>query len=242
MRLLASLVVSFLVLLAYISSVSATPFSYTISALESWSFSGIPVEVTFPYGGGIIDTGVCTQGDTICHPFNLPGTGSQAASADITHVSASTTLIAPGSATLVVPFVYGVRALETGWSTLTFNYQLQETANVPAGGVLSARAGIGAFSQGYGIQQLVQGGATAIAHQFQTTTTADQSLVMTRTLTGIITGSAFIEAGSFTTFQANAFSQAFYSVPLPDTFWLCLAGLAALTICMERRKLFAVWM
>lgn len=149
----------------------AQAFSYTISALESWTFSGIQVDVQFTGVGGIIDSAA--------------GLGSVDYSADTAHVFASSSLVGPGEASILVPFVYSVTALEPGWSTVTFNYQLQEIGTVPVGGILDAQSYISAFSSGFGIDQF---------QQIQTTLPADQSLDIPRTITGSFTASAFFDS------------------------------------------------
>src|SRR5688572_20747562 len=144
MRQLGSLVLSFLLLLASVSSVSATPFSYTISAQQSWTFSGIPVAVG-SIAGGIDFTGAgSADGSTLSDVINDQ------------HVFSSSSLVGPGFLALDASFEIFYHALQPGWSTITVNYQLQETGTVPVGGSLNAFASIGAISEGFGINQFQQ--------------------------------------------------------------------------------------
>jgi hypothetical protein len=112
------------------------------------------------------------------------------------------------------------RALQPGWSTVTFNYQFQETGTVPVGNILTAFSGISANFFGYSIDQ---------SRQIQTTVPVDQSLNIARTITGIFTGSAFfgIGGGSELLVVSEASARA---VPGPETFWLLLGGLATLVV------------
>jgi hypothetical protein len=144
MRHLVYLVFSFILVLAPISSVSATSFSYMNSALLSWTFSGIPVEV-HPVVGETFFNSLCSFQSYSCTLTPQPGTGSLPGTGSITnsfdldsdgHVFASSSLVAPGDAIIDAPFGLQVTALQPGWSTVTFNYQLQEIGTVPVGGLL----------------------------------------------------------------------------------------------------------
>jgi hypothetical protein len=146
-------------------------------------------------------------------------------SLDDGHVFTTASLIAPGLAVINAPLLLGITARELGWSTVTFNYQFQESGIVPVGGLLTASASVYAF--GFGLNHL---------QQIETTLPADQSLNITRTITGSFTGSLFCGTIGFcSTFTATAFSSVQYVVPGPDTFWLSLAGLVSLAVWMRGR-------
>jgi hypothetical protein len=150
--------------------------------------------------------------------------GSIANGLNLRSVFTTASLIAPGFAIVDAPLGLTVTALQPGWSTITFSYQLQEIGIVPVGGILSASSGFGAF--GFGFEQF---------QQVQTTVPADQSLNISRTISGTFTGSAFFDTiGSTNSFNARADSQVQY-VPEPEPFWLLLAGLTTLAVWLGRR-------
>jgi hypothetical protein len=231
MRQLASLVLSFIILF---SSLSAHALSYTISASQSWAFSGIPVDVEFE-AGGISKGLVCGEsGGASCVSTPLPGgsvPGQGSADGDLTisdvNVSmfATSTLIAPGLA--IAPRSgadFSVTALAPGWLNVTLNYQLQEIGTVPAGGILQASALMTAghsseFPFSFGIDQ---------NQRLQTTKLADQSLNIARTITGSLTISKFFDTIGQQSGFVGIVESRVEAVPGPDTFWLLLGGLATL--------------
>jgi hypothetical protein len=156
----------------------------------------------------------------------LPGTGANAFSFDNTHNFTTTSLVAPGSAFIRNPQGYRITALEPGWSTFMVNYQFQETGTVPVGGTLTSHASVSATSDGFGDH----------FQQIQTTVPTGQSLNIARTIAGTFTGSVFFDTiGSSTDLSVGTSSRIQY-VPVPDTFWLFLGGLASLVAWRERRK------
>jgi hypothetical protein len=181
-------------------------FSYTISALESWSFSGIPVDVDF--GLGPFPSYLCNDGCTILnHPpgaASLPEVGSVATNWDLDsngHFFATSTLIGYGFAHAESNIGdMRVTALQPGWSTVTFTYQLQEIGIVPVGaGSLTASASVYASSLGYGLN---------FSQQIPTIVPAGQSLSIARTITGTWIGSAFFDSiGSGTSISLGVFTM-----------------------------------
>jgi hypothetical protein len=211
------------------SSVSAQALSYTISASASWTFSGIPVDLE-PFAGGVFDKGVCAPQFDPCDPASLPGTGSVALSVDNSsngHVFTTALLIAPGHAFIDAHNVMSVTALQPGWSTITFTYQVQETGIVPVGGILTASASV--FAEGHGL--------TTVSQLVQTTVPADQSFNIARTITGTSTGSVFCAAiGTCSSFGARTASSVQY-VPVPNMLWPTLIGMVAIGILGRRRQI-----
>jgi hypothetical protein len=141
------------------------------------------------------------------------------------HLSTTSTLIGHGFAVIDSPLALKITALQPGWSTVTFNYQLQEIGTVQVGEMLTASAHIQAG--GFGINQF---------QQIQTTVPADQSLSIARMLAGTFTGSAFFDTiGSTNSLEVGA-ATSLGSVPEPETFWLLLGGLATLLVGSHLRK------
>jgi hypothetical protein len=233
MRLLASLVISSLLLLATVTSSSANSYTFTTTTSATVTFSGIEASafqstsentraVSGPSGSVFSEV----------NPVNIPGSGAADSSVSsigpilpvsqfIVEEFTSASLFGNGSsAKAFINSPTNIVAQEVGWLTTTVNYQFTEVGTVPVGGSLFARSRIQLFT---GLEFF------ETARKVETTVPFGESLNVNRTITGSFTRSHFFDTiGSTLSMRFQATSEAISqatSVPGPETFWPMALGL-----------------